>query len=191
MGTRHEKRRQLRERVAATAINLFRIHGYEETTVDQIAAEAGVSPRTFYRYFKSKDGVLGAMGIAVIDRAIHRLTSTGETDPTVLEITEALAAVLEEEFEDQKYAHGLHAMREEHPAAEGMPVWRHRYAERLADGLAAAAGSPRPTYAQRVRAHTAVHCVAVAVDELVLHRPEVPLGRLLREAVDALAPHAD
>jgi AcrR family transcriptional regulator len=184
VGTRHEKRRGTRERVAATAIALFRAQGYEATTVEQIAAEAGVSPRSFYRYFEAKDGVLGAMGIDAIDKALERL---GRGEPTVLEITEALAAVLEEELEDPSYAHGLHAMREDQPAAERMPVWRHRYAERLAGGLAAAAGSPRPTYVQRVRAHTAVHCLAIAIDELVLHRPEVPLHDLLREAIDALA----
>ncbi len=183
MSTRNEKRRRVRDRVAAIAIELFRTRGYEETTVEQIADQAGVSPRTFYRYFGSKDGVLGAMGLALIDDALERLTSS---DPTVLDLTEALATVLEEQLEDPDYARRLQALRADHPAAERMPFWRHRYAERLADGLAAAAGTPRPTYAQRVRAHTAVQCLAIAVDELVLHRPEVPLPRLLRDAVDAL-----
>ena len=40
------------------ALHLFGIQGYEYTTVDQIAAEAGVSRRTYFRYFTTKSDVL-------------------------------------------------------------------------------------------------------------------------------------
>lgn len=40
------------------ALELFSAQGFEETTIDQIAAAAGVSKRTFFRYFDSKSSVL-------------------------------------------------------------------------------------------------------------------------------------
>lgn len=40
------------------ALELFLAQGYDSTTTDQVAARAGVSTRTFFRYFDSKDEVL-------------------------------------------------------------------------------------------------------------------------------------
>ncbi len=46
------------ERFGKVAIAMFRTRGYAETTVAQIAAEAGLTERTFYRYFADKAEVL-------------------------------------------------------------------------------------------------------------------------------------
>src|SRR5271167_3197122 len=40
------------------ALNLFSTNGYDQTTTDDIAESAGVSPRTFFRYFPTKESVL-------------------------------------------------------------------------------------------------------------------------------------
>jgi AcrR family transcriptional regulator len=40
------------------ALNLFSANGYDQTTTDDIAESAGVSPRTFFRYFPTKESVL-------------------------------------------------------------------------------------------------------------------------------------
>ncbi|MCD0483197.1 TetR family transcriptional regulator [Streptacidiphilus sp. ASG 303] len=49
------QRQQMRQDLAGAAMELFANQGYEETTVDQIAAAAGVARRTFFRYFRSKE----------------------------------------------------------------------------------------------------------------------------------------
>jgi AcrR family transcriptional regulator len=48
----------LREHIINTAIELFREYGYHATGVDRIVNEAGVSKKTLYTYFRSKEELL-------------------------------------------------------------------------------------------------------------------------------------
>jgi AcrR family transcriptional regulator len=58
MGLRERKRQQTRQELISAAMRLFEEGGYEQTTVAEIAAAAGVSTKTFFNYFASKDEVL-------------------------------------------------------------------------------------------------------------------------------------
>ncbi|MCW2542312.1 MAG: Transcriptional regulator, TetR family [Frankiales bacterium] len=49
-----------RERLAASALRLFASQGFESTTVAEIAADAGLTERTFFRYYADKPEVLFA-----------------------------------------------------------------------------------------------------------------------------------
>ncbi len=53
--------RAKREQLLAAALTLFAEHGFDATTVDTIAATAGVSVGIFYRYFRSKSQLLLAL----------------------------------------------------------------------------------------------------------------------------------
>ena len=65
-----------RRTLEVIALRLFTAQGFDETPIEQIAAEAGVSRRTFFRYFDSKASVLW-----------------GEFDSEISVIREALAQV--------------------------------------------------------------------------------------------------
>lgn len=60
-GLRERKKLRTRATIVDVAARLCGQAGYENTTVDQIAAAADISPRTFSRYFPSKEAVIGAL----------------------------------------------------------------------------------------------------------------------------------
>ncbi len=55
---RAQEARKLLQRITDAGMRLFMARGYEATTLDAIAAEAGIARRTFFSYFKSKDDIL-------------------------------------------------------------------------------------------------------------------------------------
>lgn len=57
-GRRETKKRATFDALLTTAIELFDQKGYDNVSVDEIALAAGVSRRTFFRYFDSKDEVV-------------------------------------------------------------------------------------------------------------------------------------
>ncbi|GGM99999.1 TetR/AcrR family transcriptional regulator [Streptomyces fuscichromogenes] len=54
-GLRERKKRATHRALQSAAVDLFRRHGPDAVTVESICAEAGVSPRTFFNYFATKD----------------------------------------------------------------------------------------------------------------------------------------
>ena len=52
------EKEDVRARLQRTALELFRERGYDRTTAAEIAAQAGVTERTFFRYFPDKREVL-------------------------------------------------------------------------------------------------------------------------------------
>ena len=86
LGLRERKKQRTRATLLDAAVELCDRQGFERTTVDQIAAIAEVSPRTFSRYFATKD----AIAFALIDDAIDLAAAELARQPRELNHFEAL-----------------------------------------------------------------------------------------------------
>lgn len=67
---RTRRRNETSREVIETALELFRTTGFARTTVDDIARAVGISERTFFRYFRTKEDVL-LVGAEDFDRAVE------------------------------------------------------------------------------------------------------------------------
>lgn len=61
-GLRERKKTMTREAIRSEALRMFEERGYHNTTVEQVAAVAEVSPSTFFRYFPNKAATLVSDG---------------------------------------------------------------------------------------------------------------------------------
>lgn len=92
LGLRERKKAKTRAAIQQHALRLFREHGYEATTVEQIAEAAEVSPSTFFRYFPTKDDVV------LYDDLDPLLIAAFEAQPAELGPIQALRGALRAVF---------------------------------------------------------------------------------------------
>jgi AcrR family transcriptional regulator len=89
-GLRERKKQRTHDDLQRIASRLFLERGYEAVTVEEIAAEADVSNRTFYRYFASKeDLVLGDLTELV--ESVHDSLAARPADEPPLDAIRAVA----------------------------------------------------------------------------------------------------
>jgi AcrR family transcriptional regulator len=93
------KQQLVRNAIYDAAIDLFAKKGFDETTVEEVAQAAGVSRRSFFRYFASKDDLLaqnvvhfGSILSATITACPPALTPLETVRETVLAVVKQTAA---------------------------------------------------------------------------------------------------
>ena len=98
-GRRARKKREMRERIYHTARTLFSERGFDETKVEDIAAELDVSTATVFNYFGTKDALLLEMAEEMLgrfERVLEQLGEPGAGDggvgPRYLALTKAAFA---------------------------------------------------------------------------------------------------
>ena len=69
----HRKQDFVRGTIWDAAVDLFVTHGFDQTTVDEIARAAGVSKRSFFRYFSSKNDLMGQGMVTYGDKIVEAI----------------------------------------------------------------------------------------------------------------------
>ena len=81
IGLRERKKARTREALQEAAMERFARQGFDGTTVEEIAEACEVSPRTFFRYFPTKEDVLFADGEARRERLLAVIAERPVDEP--------------------------------------------------------------------------------------------------------------
>ena len=180
-GLRERKKLQTRKNLARSAIRLFEERGYANTTVEEIAAAANVSRRTFFRYFKSKDEVV------IVDpegklAAVHVALAEGPPDEPTLEALKRGMLALVEAYWDPELSRSIVALMAREPEAlAAARIYQMRFADVLSLELGVDMGvderlDPRP----RILAHMTISLARSAIAGWLLNPGEPDLTPVVR-----------
>jgi len=143
-GLQERKRDLVREAIARAAWELFAAEGYEATTVADIARAAGVSRRTFFRYFSSKEDVVVGTSDVLAEDLLAAFARRPPDEPPLAAIREALRPLVESRLADAGQARAIVRLLRESRTLRRAMLERHaRMEERLADLLAERTGADR------------------------------------------------
>ncbi len=132
----------MRGEISRVAWDLFAAEGYEATTVDEIARAAGVSRRTFFRYFASKENVLVETSDALAEDLLAAISRRPAHEPPLVAVHRALRPVVEARLADADQARAIIRLLRESRTLRRAMLERHaRMEERLAAIMATRLGT--------------------------------------------------
>jgi AcrR family transcriptional regulator len=183
---RQRKKTATRDRILVSALGLFREQGYDATTVEQIAAAAGVSHMTFFRYFPTKEDV--ALSDSYDPLIASFIAQTPATWPLVQRIRSALVDGLR-----LVYADARDALLAQSKLIIATPALRERMwagqiatQEAILRALEADQQNPRAAFEARVTVAACLAAAATAVLTWVENDGTQALPDLIEQALDAV-----
>jgi AcrR family transcriptional regulator len=186
-GARERKKRQTRGRIQDAAFRLFSDAGFDTTTVDQIAAAAEVSPRTFFRYFASKEDVVfsdEALDLEALRTAVDAQPAAAPERVALREGILGFSRYLEDDH--ARVLPRARLVADNQSLMGRTLVTQGEWADKLADGLAQRNGSADPSFEQRVLASAAIGALTTAVMTWAMN-PADSLHELTRRALEILS----
>jgi AcrR family transcriptional regulator len=175
--------------IAATALALFDEKGFDGVTVDEIAAASGISRRSFFRYFATKEDIVVSGHAAFGDRIIERVTARPQDEDVWVSLRRGFDVLVENVDRDPEAA--ARTMRVVNSAASlrAHTLEKHiGWARGLAPEIARRLGD---AHAKRLEAEALIHASLACLDVALAHFTpghDTSLGGLLDKAFNALRP---
>jgi AcrR family transcriptional regulator len=136
------KKQVVRDALSAAAEELFLSQGFEETTVEQIALTAGVSRRTFFRYYESKEDVMVERSDRLGELLLDEIAARPLDEPPLLAIRNALVPAVEAGLAERDLVrYIIRLLRETSALRRAMMERRNRLEERIAALMARRLGT--------------------------------------------------
>jgi AcrR family transcriptional regulator len=138
------KQQLVRAALSTAAEELFLANGFEKVTVEQIARAAGVSRRTFFRYYESKEDVMVERSDRLGEQLLAELAARPLNEPPLLAIRNALVPAVESGLAERELVrYVIRLLRETSSLRRAMMERRNRLEERIAALMARRLGAAR------------------------------------------------
>jgi TetR/AcrR family transcriptional regulator, regulator of mycofactocin system len=176
-----------RAALAAAAVELFTEHGFAATTVDDIAARADVAPRTFFRYFPTKEAVLFHDADEKLAVVKERLAERPADEPGPAALIAVFSEIGGEMADDPARTKLLCRLSVEQPSllTYQRTVMMERFGEALIEVLAEREGVPATDVRVRATTSAVMACVGAAFHCWVNAGGVDPIQPYLDEALAA------
>ena len=189
-GLRERKKQQTREALSWAALRLAVERGLGNVLVEDIAAEAGVSPRTYNNYFSSKAEAIAWRHLDRAHRMAGLLRARPPSEPLWESITCAVVAQAggERASPEPEWIAGVRLMLSE-PELQGEFLKADAGAERACAVVIAertGGDADRDLYPRLVAAAIGA-AIRVSNEQWLRAEPPVPLAPLLRDALAQIA----
>jgi AcrR family transcriptional regulator len=187
--TRDIARAAVRAELAQMAFDLFRREGFDQVTINDLAAAAGVSRSTFLRYFGSKEEAVLSVLDAYGDQIADALRARPGDEDDWMALRRALDALVDYYLQDLAGTLDMTRLILTTPAlCAGRLEKQYRWHPALTQALAERNGNPPPSppLALSVRAAAALDCLNIALDHWTASDGQLDLADLLDEAFAAL-----
>jgi AcrR family transcriptional regulator len=190
-GLRDRTRRAVQAELIDVALQLFLAQGFETTTVDQIATAAGVSRRSFHRYFTNKEAVLALALRSTGEQIAADLAARPPTEAPWPALRRSFDSLVDNMTSDDRALPLTRmmlqssAMQASH--AEKQATWRDAMTMALSDRLPSTLETDRHLHAEALSA-AAIACLVTAQTAWVNSDGEASLAQLLDTAMGAVAP---
>lgn len=128
VGLRERKRRATRRSIQLAVLRLTAENGLDQVTIDEISRDAGVSPRTFFNYFPTKEASLaGDAPFSLTADAIEVFVEAGPVGDPLGEMLELMAGQAQEDGGIDPELHSLrHRVMTEYPQIFALRIDRMR-----------------------------------------------------------------
>jgi AcrR family transcriptional regulator len=182
-GWRERKKAQTRRSLQEHALRLFLENGYANTTVEQIAAAAGVSHMTFFRYFPTKEDVVMQDDYDPLLESLIAARPAGE--PPVARIRAAVREGLAQVYAEARDAILVRTQLMLRTPALRARSWENQHSTQALFERALSGGDP-PTLRVRVTAAACVVAMVTAIEAWAEDGGTTELPGLIDEALEAL-----
>jgi AcrR family transcriptional regulator len=189
VGLRERKKQATRLALSTAALTLAIDRGLDNVLVDDIAAAAGVAPRTFNNYFPSKEAAIIAEGTDRAARMRDALRARPADEPLWTAVRQAATGLFAGQGEPDPDWVAKASLIKQTPALRAERVKADALVEELLAGeIARRSGtdSRRDLY-PRLAAAAVISAVRAALDHWLDSRPSTSLVDVVDEAVRQLA----